>query len=111
MAESDALHCTLTPQEQRTRRSFVRANVVDHVACVRSIENGLSVTFNPAPGLRALVLELIELEKGCCGFLTFSLSAVQPSTPGSPPTLLIEGPPDAAQVIEVFRQTLQGENA
>lgn len=105
MAESDAIYCTLTPEEQRTRRSEVRATIVPHVTAVTSLADGLRLEFGVSKGLRDLVQEFIELEQGCCSFLTFSLSP-----PEEKLSLQIQGPPDATQVIEMFRSTAQGED-
>lgn len=105
MAESDAIHCTLTQQQQRTRRTEVRATIVPHVTAVTSLVDGVQIEFGEHNGLRSLVQEFIVLEQGCCSFLTFSLSPAEEEL-----SLQIQGPPEAAQVIEMFRRTAQGEN-
>lgn len=105
MTESDAIYCTLTPEEQRTRRSEVRATIVPRVTAVTSLADGLRFEFGSNKGLRDLVQEFIELEQGCCSFLTFSLSP-----PEEELSLQIKGPPDAAHIIEMFRRTAQGED-
>lgn len=103
MPESNAIYCTLTPEEQRTRRSEVRATLIPHVTTVTSLADGLRLEFGAKTGLRDLVREFIVLEQGCCSFLTFTLSPSEEEL-----SLQIQGPPDATHVIEMFRQTAQG---
>lgn len=105
MADSDAVYCTLTSEDQRTRRSEVRATIVPHVTGVTTLADGLQIEFGLHKGLRDLVQEFVLLERGCCSFLTFTLSP-----PMEELALLIQGPPDASRVIEMFRRTALGED-
>ena len=66
------------------------------------IANGLRIEFEASNDLRTLIEEFITLEKSCCDFLTFSLSE-----PSEDLMLLIEGGPNPAHVIDIFRQTLE----
>jgi hypothetical protein len=104
MVESEAIYCTLTPEEQRNRRSEVRATIVPQVTGVTTLADGLRLEFGVHKGLRDLIQEFVVLEQGCCSFLTFTLSP-----PAEELSLLIQGPPDAAHIIEMFRRTAQGE--
>ena len=105
MSDSTAIYCTLTPEEQRARRSQVRATIVPQILTVTSLEDGLRIEFGSSAGLRDLVEEFIVLEQDCCSFLTFTLSQ-----PAEDLSLRIQGPPDAAHIIEMFRRTAQGED-
>jgi len=105
MADSTAIYCTLTPTEERDRRSQVRANIVPQVVAVTELADGLRLDFRVYEGFRELVEEFIVLERDCCSFLTFTLSL-----PGNELSLLIQGPPNAAHVIEMFRRALKGED-
>ena len=105
MSDSTAIYCTLTPEELRARRSQVRATIVPQVVTVTSLTDGLRLDSRPSVGLRDLVEEFIVLEQDCCSFLTFTLSQ-----PAEDLSLLIQGPPNAAHVIEMFRRTVQGKN-
>ena len=104
MAGSDAPGCTLTAEEQRTRRAEVRATIVPHVTAVTALVNGLQIEFAQRAGLRDLVREFIALERDCCSFLTFSLSPEKEQL-----SLQIHGPAEAAPVIEMFFRTASGE--
>ena len=105
MSDSTVIYCTLTLEEQRIRRSQVRATIIPQVLAVISLTNGLRLEFGSSEGLRDLVEEFVELEQDCCSFLTFNLSQ-----PAEELSLLIQGPPEAAHVIEMFRRTAQGED-
>lgn len=105
MSDSTATYCTLTPEGLRARRSQVRTTIVPHVVTVTPLADGLRLEFGSSGGLRDLVQEFIVLEQDCCSFLDFTLSP-----PAENLSLLIQGPPDAAHVIEMFRRTAQGEN-
>jgi len=105
MVNSTAIYCTLTLHEQRARRSEVTAKLVPQVAAVISIANGLRLDFEPSEGLRDLIEEFVEFERDCCSFLTFTLSQ-----PADDLSLLIQGPSNAAHIVEMFRRTALGEN-
>jgi len=102
MIEQTAVCCTLTAQEQCTRRSWVRAKVVSHIVIATPVTNGLLLEFEPASRVRELIRDFVILEQDCCRFLTFTLS--QPSDELSLP---IQGPPESANVIEMFLQTIR----
>lgn len=101
MTDSIAIHCSLTPEEQRIRRRVIRASILPHVTSVASIPDGLRIEFATHKKLRDTLEEFIELEQSCCGFLNFALS------PSSDLLCLhIKGPSDAEDVIEIFRLAL-----
>jgi len=104
MADSAVIYCTLTPEELGARRSQVRATLVPQVVSSTLLTDGLRVDFGSSEALRDHVKEFIALEQECCGFLRFTLSK-----PAEGLYLLIQGPPEAANVIEMFRQTVQGQ--
>ena len=105
MAESDAIYCTLTAEEQRNRRSKARATIAPQITSVTRLPDGLRLEFGLHKGLREVVQEFVVLEQDCCSFLTFTLS---PETEDL--SLLIQGPPDAAHIIDRFRRTAEGED-
>ena len=102
MPEKAALNCTLKSEEQRIRRSHVRATIVPQVTTVTSLEDGLHIEFRYSSGLRELVEEFVILEQDCCSFLSFTL--IQSSEKLS---LLVQGPPEATHVIDIFRRAVQ----
>lgn len=105
MADAIASCCSLTPEERRVRRSEVRATLVPKVLSSTSLADGLRVDFEPSDALRNQVSEFVALEQECCGFLRFTLSK-----PAEGLFLLVQGPPEAADVIEMFRQVLQRDD-
>jgi len=101
MSAEKTLHCTLTTQEQSIRRSRVRDTITAHVTAAISINDGLRLEFDDSSGLRELLNGFVLLESECCSFLSFTLSQ-----PPDKLSLLIEGPPGAADVIELFRKSI-----
>jgi hypothetical protein len=85
MTDSIAIQCTLTQEEQRVRRSKVRATIVPHLVDLISVDDGLRLNFGECERLRDIVEEFIMLEQSCCGFLAFTLSP-----PGEELALLTE---------------------
>lgn len=93
--------CTLTDQEFKTRRALARKTIVTKVVAYDYISNGLKLSFSNSAETRAQVEEFIELEKGCCGFLSFDL-APAPVTPTNPIELVVTGPPGSSKFTEIF---------
>ena len=104
MDSTTDLYCTLTPQQQKIRRSLVRAKIVPLVRAVYRANSSLRLEFVPSSGNREMLEEFIELERSCCGFLGFSVSKTDEEL-----SLLIEGPPEAAHILDRFHKTIQGE--
>ena len=105
MSKSRGYHCSLTTEQQRIRRSRVRDDILPLVCAVNRTGNCLRLELVQASGNRELLKEFIALEQGCCGFLDFSLSEEHESL-----SLLVEGPPDATDLIDLFQKTLEGEH-
>lgn len=97
------LACSLTPQQLRERRAYVRKTLVPRVCSGNAVDGGLDVYFEGAADLRALVEEFIELESSCCAFLDFGIVERGPRL-----LLTIRGPEAAADVLEMFKTGLTG---
>ena len=81
--------CSLTGAELHDRRRTVLAKLRDAVVEVKELANGYSYSF-PSEGSRFKELaDMIELERQCCPFLQFSLTA---AAAHGPLTLEITGP-------------------
>jgi hypothetical protein len=70
-ATSDAVVCTLTDSEKRTRREELRAGVLALVTTVRETDDGYALGF--APRSIETVRELVAFESRCCSFMTYSI--------------------------------------
>jgi len=90
--------CTLTNAQTRARRALVRDTVLPKIINYGRVENGLTLSFANAPNIRADVQEFVRLEQGCCGFLSFDLSAAE----NAPLTLIITGADDAQSTIDTM---------
>ncbi len=101
MSADKTLNCTLNTQEQRLRRSQVRSTITAHVTAATSLKDGLRLDFDDSSRLRELLNDFVLLEGECCSFLSFSLSQ-----PPDELSLLIEGPPEASGVIDLFRKSI-----
>ncbi len=105
MSKSRGYHCSLTTEQQRIRRSRVRDDILPLVCAVNRTGNCLRLELVQASGNRELLEEFIALERDCCGSLDFSLSEEHESL-----SLLVEGPPDATDLIDLFQKTLEEEH-
>lgn len=61
--------CALTPASQRVEIKRFRAELAPHVLKRERLEDGARLTFTAAPGLRAKIDRLVELDRDCCAFL------------------------------------------
>ncbi|MCZ6640922.1 MAG: hypothetical protein O7F71_05055 [Gammaproteobacteria bacterium] len=102
-ADIPEVACSLSNEEIRARRALARKTLVPHIIESQEIERGLRLTFSESDEVRANVETFASLERQCCGFLTFSITP-----PGEALTLTIEGPPEAAAIIESFIEQIQG---
>lgn len=105
MSKSRGYHCSLTTEQQRIRRSRVGDDILPLVCAVNRTGNCLRLELVQASGNRELLEEFIALERDCCGSLDFSLSEEHESL-----SLLVEGPPDATDLIDLFQKTLEEEH-
>jgi hypothetical protein len=73
MADDTPIACTLQPADLRDRRTWI-ADV--NRALLRGAERGdLSLVLRYAPQARADVERLADLERACCAFLTYEVTA------------------------------------
>ena len=89
--------CTLSAIELEKRRSFLRETLMPRVVGVTTSPGSANFAFPNEPGIEKSLGTLIELERECCGFLTFFLVRDQQGL-----TLAIEGPPQTHDTLQMF---------
>ena len=89
--------CTLGSAERRHRREGVLRELFAQVAESQPLENGYAFRFVPKEGLVAEIARMIELESGCCAFLSFDLRVI---AGGGPVWLTLTGPPGTKEFLE-----------
>ena len=103
-ASSGELTCTLNDEEFRHRRQLIRKSLLPHVVKTERLDCGLRLAFPATDELSAAVRHFVDLERQCCGFLNFT---IVPS--GEYLRLTIEGPPEAADTLDMFAAAIGGE--
>lgn len=95
--------CTLNDADFHERRAFARKRLVPHISQIERTENGLIFRLNTEVDIAEYLNTFVELERQCCGFLTFTI--IQNQTDGAKVVgLKIEGPPEASETLEIFAQ-------
>ncbi len=105
--DSDApVACSLNDADFRKRRAHARKRLIPKITRLERINNGLIFRFDAEAELESDVNNFVDLERQCCGFLTFTLiSAADGSLEAT--GLKIEGPPEAAPTLEMFAQAVE----
>lgn len=98
------LACSLTDAELRERRSMARKALLPHVVDCRLSGLELTMVFSNVEALRSELEQFVDLERQCCGFLTFTISP-----PGEKLTLNIEGPEGSQSILKEFAEAASGE--
>ncbi len=105
--DSDApIACSLNDGDFRERRLYARQRLIPKVTKLERIKNGLIFSFKVDANFVDDVNTFVELERQCCGFLTFTIITDE-NDPLNTAGLKIEGPPEAAQTIEMFAQAVE----
>jgi len=91
--------CTLTEDELKERRRVVLDTVRQAVLSVVELPLGYAYTFQPTSDVLAQLTRLVDLERQCCKFLTFSIVV---ESGEAPIRLEVTGPTNAKTVIEEF---------
>ena len=95
------LACSLTDQEYRDRRKFVRESLIPKIQRFQTIDSGLQLVFENTEILRSDVELFVELESQCCGFLAFDIAEKNEGL-----VLKINGPAEAKDVLAKFSAAL-----
>ena len=94
---STSIACTLSDAEMRERERTVLAAFAVHVLGIEERPDGCDVTIASSDEALAAVSELIAVERRCCPFLTFALTA---DAGGGPVRLSLTGPSGAREFLE-----------
>jgi len=103
-ASSSEFACSLNDEEFLQRRRLVRTTLLPHVARTERLEHGLRLEFPATDEMSAALRQFVDLERQCCGFLDFTIAP-----PGERLVLIIEGPPEAAETLDMFAAIVGGE--
>lgn len=95
--------CTLNDADFRDRRAFARQQLIPKISKVERIENGLIFRMIAKAGIEEDLSTFVELERQCCGFLTFTIIPDERDDTNGV-ALKIEGPPEASATLEMFAQ-------
>lgn len=105
--DSDApVACSLNEADFRERRAHARRRLIPKVTKLERINNGLIFWFDADAELEDDVNTFVELERQCCGFLTFTITTAD-DDPNKATGLKIEGPPESAPTLEMFAQAAE----
>ncbi len=104
-----AVACSLSDQELRNRRALARRTVMPRLKSWKRIQGGLVLTFAGDENLRSDLETFVRLERQCCGFLEFLISA-DAAEPLAPIEVRIEGGAGAAATIEMFAEALRDKS-
>jgi hypothetical protein len=95
-AVTTPIACSLTPEDLRSRRDTLLPGLIRRADRVSDLDNGLRLEFKSRSGLLAEVAQIMEQERGCCGFLRFQLTV---EAEGGAITLDVTGPEGTREVL------------
>lgn len=101
--ESSELACSLSDEEMRARRTIARTVLLARVTDCRLRGRELELDFEDTQEVRADVERFLNLERQCCGFLSFSISP-----PGKALTVRIVGPEGSQSVLKLLAEGMSG---
>lgn len=73
--DADSVSCRLTDALLRKRKSTIIHELVEKIIMTEEIDKGYRFTFNYYDEILFRLTEFIQLEKECCPFFDFNLSA------------------------------------
>ncbi|MEM9013168.1 MAG: hypothetical protein AAGE18_18265 [Pseudomonadota bacterium] len=100
--------CSLNDREFRERRSLVRETIAPRLVGTDRLEHGVILRFEPAADLRSMLRRFVDLERQCCGFLSFTILPEEPELPAD--RLVVTGPEEASATLDMFAK-LGGRDA
>ncbi len=89
--------CSLSDNGRADRRALMRKSLLPHVANCELDGRTLSMAFANRAGLRSDLEAFVDLERQCCGFLSFSVSSQENRL-----MLTIEGPAGSESTLHLF---------
>ena len=91
--------CTLTEDQMRERRRELLEPFKAHTYQAEALPDGYAYIFKASPGTLVELARLVDLERQCCRFLNFSLTA---KAGNGVIRLEITGPPESMTMIADF---------
>lgn len=98
MADSPII-CTLLPDELRTRREGLLAELTRRVQGREDLPDGYRLRFAPESDTLALIADVVEAERKCCRFLRIAIH-VEPDH--GPVYLDLSGPPGTREFLDAI---------
>ena len=74
------------------------------MSSIERLESGLKLSFPDTPPLRSHVETFIDLERQCCGFLSFAVTRIDAHL-----VVTIEGSADSQRMIDMFADFMTTE--
>ncbi len=102
--DTPTVACSLTDEALRRRRAMLRDSLLSHLAGSERWDAGLQLRFPDTTALRSHLQTFVDLERQCCGFLTFTITPAENRL-----VLTIEGPPAAQPTIDMFTTWIDQE--
>ena len=93
--QDQAFACTLTDEEFRDRRAWVREQVLSRATRAEENAAGARLVFPKSDEMTSMLETWASLERDCCDFLTFTIADNDSST-----VLSITGPPEAVGALK-----------
>jgi len=91
--------CTLSAAELAERRAGLLPGLAARAHRRLALPNGCEWQFEPADGLLAEMMNVIDMERRCCRFLRFSVSV---EVDAGPIVLQLTGPPGTREFLEAL---------
>jgi hypothetical protein len=99
MSAGEPIACSLSGGEMAERQVELRQIFSGRVAHRSREGNALRIELHDSPRTRERLARVVELERACCPFLDIDLGRHEERL-----VLRIDGPPDAAAVIDGFEE-------
>ena len=91
------ISCALTESELAERRRTILISLRDKVCGTQRLASGFAYEFPHAPEVALKIKQAVDLERECCGFLTFNIMEMEEHI-----RLEITGPMESVDLIEDF---------
>jgi hypothetical protein len=88
--------CALTPEAIRAGRQGLLPGLAARAVAREPLDDGYLLTFNPAPDIIGLIGRVIDAERQCCPWLTFTLKV---AAGAGPIELQLHGPTGAREFL------------
>ena len=97
---SEPVACSLGDEALRERRALFRKLLLSQVTNVERTDSGLRLTFAEGETVRENIETFVDLERQCCGFLSFTVLADRGVS------LTIDGPPEAQPTVDMIARSI-----